>query len=134
MIKVDIVKQSNYPVSSPKLKKKLREFLGSKGIVSDAEVSVAIVGESKMFELGRKYLKDKDLHNVLSFTPDETFTSGEMIQKFVYPNDKLIHLGEIIVCFPKALKEAKEEGKLIEERICELIEHGANHLLGFHHP
>jgi len=127
MIKVDIVKQSNYPVSSPKLKKKLREFLGSKGIVSDAEVSVAIVGEKKMLEVGRKYLKDKVLHNVLSFTPDEA------IEKFVYPNDKLIHLGEIIVCFPKALKEAKEEGKLIEERICELIEHGANHLLGFHH-
>lgn len=133
MIKVDILKQSNYPVSSPKLKKRLREFLGSKGIVSDAEVSVVIVGEKKMLEVGRKYLKDKDLHNVLSFTPDEAFTSGEMKEKFVYPNDKLIHLGEIIVCFPKALKEAKEEEKLIEEKIYELIEHGANHLLGFHH-
>jgi len=136
MIKVDIVKQSNYPVSSPKLKKKLREFLASKGIVSDAEVSVAIVGEKKMLEVGRKYLRDKVLHNVLSFTPDEAryqTVPGETKEKFVYPNDKLIHLGEIIVCFPKALGEAKEEGKLIEERIYELIEHGANHLLGFHH-
>jgi len=127
MIKVDVVKQSNYPVSSVKLKTRLREFLSSKGIVSDAEVSVAIVGEKKMFDIGRRYLKDKTLHNVLSFTPDEA------IEKFVYPNDKLIHLGEIIVCFPKALEEAKDEGKLIEEKVYELIEHGANHLLGFHH-
>lgn len=136
MIKVDIVKQSNYPVSSPKLKKRLRDFLSSKGIVSDAEVSVAIIGEKKMLEIGRKYLKDKTLHNVLSFTPDEAryqTVPGEAIEKFVYPNDKLVHLGEIIVCFPKAVKEAKDEGKLIEERMFELIEHGANHLLGFHH-
>ena len=127
MIKVDIVKQLNYPVSSTKLKTRLREFLGSRGIVSDAEVSVAIIGEKKMLEVGRKYLKDKILHNVLSFTPDE------VKEKYVYPDDKIVHLGEIIVCFPKALKEAKEEGKLIEEKIYGLIEHGANHLLGFHH-
>lgn len=127
MIRVDIIKQSNYPVSSPKLKKRLREFLTGKGIVSDAEVSVAIVGEKRILEVGRKYLKDKALHNVLSFTPDETR------EKFIYPDDKLVHLGEIIVCYPKAVEEAKEEGKLIEEKVCELIEHGANHLLGFHH-
>ena len=142
MIKVDIVKQSNYPVSSPKLKKRLRDFFSSKGIVSDAEVSVAIIGEKKMLEIGRKYLKDlpaqadKTLHNVLSFTPDEAryqTVPGETKEKFVYPDDKLVHLGEIIVCFPKALKEAKDEGKLIEEKMYELIEHGANHLLGFHH-
>lgn len=127
MIKVDIVKQSNYPVSSPKIKKALREFLSKKGIVSDAEVSVAIIGKEKMLELGRKYLKDKILHSILSFTPDEAR------ERFVYPDDKLVHLGEIIVCYPKAVEEAKEEGKLIEERVCELIEHGAMHLLGFHH-
>ncbi len=127
MIRVDIVKQANYPVSSPKLKKRLREFLSKKGIVSDAEVAVAIVGEKRMLEVGKKYLKDKALHNVLSFTP------GEVKVKFIYPDDKLLHLGEIIVCYPKAVEEAKEEEKLIEEKIYELIEHGAMHLLGFHH-
>lgn len=127
MIKVDIVKQSNYPVRSTNIKKALRELLIKQGIVSDAEVSVAIVGEKKMLEVGRKYLKDKVLHNVLSFTPDEA------IEKFIYPGDKLVHLGEIIVCYPKAVEEAKREDKLIEEKVRELVEHGAMHLLGFHH-
>lgn len=126
MVKVFVTKQSNYPVAAAPIKKKLAEFLGKNGIVSDAEVSVAIVGEKKMMDVGNKYLKDKKLHNVLSFTPSES-------KNFVYPPDKLIHLGEIIVCFPKAVEEAKVENVLINERIYELVEHGAQHLMGIHH-
>lgn len=127
MIKVNVKKQSNYPMSSTKIRKNLKNFLTGHGIVSDAEVSVALVGEKKMLEVGNKYLKDKFLHNVLSFTADE------VSPKFIYPPDGVIHLGEIIVCYPKAFEEAKKENKLIEEKIMELIEHGALHLLGIHH-
>ena len=80
-----------------------------------------------MLNLGQKYLKDKIVHNVLSFTEDE------MQKKFVYPPDNIIRLGEIIVCYPKAFEEAKTEGKLIDDKIKELVEHGALHLLGIHH-
>ena len=127
MIKVLVTKQSNYPVKVPIIKKKLAEFLTGKGIVSDAEVSVAIVGESRMAEIGKKFLKDGKLHNVLSFVVEEE--RG----KFVYPPDERIRLGEIIVCYPVAVKESIEEGVLIDEKVYELIEHGAMHLLGFHH-
>ena len=127
MIKVNIKKQSNYPISSTKIRKNLKNFLAGHGIVSDAEVSVALVGENKMLEIGKKYLGDKSLHNVLSFTADEV---GD---KFVFPPDGVIHLGEIIVCYSVAFEEAKKEGKLIEEKVMELIEHGALHLLGIHH-
>ena len=127
MILVDITKQSNYPVSATKIKKKLVDFFVKRGIVSDAEVSVAIVGEKKMLEIGKKYLKDNKLHNVLSFTPDEA--KGV----FVYPPDGKVHLGEIILCYPLAVEEAKRENKLIEDKALELVEHGAMHLLGIHH-
>jgi probable rRNA maturation factor len=127
MVKVSVTKQSNYPVGVAVIKKKLAAFLLKQGIVSDAEVSVALVGEKKMLELGKQYLKDKDLHNVLSFTPNEV--KGQ----FVFPPDKLIHLGEIVVCYPKAVEESKVENVLIDERVYELVEHGALHLLGIHH-
>lgn len=127
MVKVSVVKQSNYPVSATKIKKKLANFLVGQGIVSDAEVSIAIVGEKKMLELGKTYLKDNILHNVLSFTPTEV--KGN----FVYPADGLLHLGEIIACFPKVVEEAKSEGVLIDDKVYELVEHGALHLLGIHH-
>lgn len=127
MIKVSVVKQGNYPVSVPPLKKKLREIFMKNGISSNAEVSVAIVGEKRMLSLSREYMKDNKLHNVLSFTPEE------VKEKFVNPPDSTLHLGEIIVCYPKAVSETNKEGKLIEEKIYELVEHGARHLLGIHH-
>lgn len=127
MIKVSVNKQSNYPVSSTLIKKRLSLFLQKQGIVSEAEVSVAIVGEKKMMEIGNKFLKDKKLHNVLSFTPTEVKVN------FVFPPDGIIHLGEIVVCYPLAVREAGEENVLTNERVCELVEHGALHLLGIHH-
>lgn len=126
MIRVSVTKQSNYSVGATAIKKRLSSFLKNQGIVSDAEVSVAIVGEKKMMEIGNKYLKDKKLHNVLSFTPGE-------VKGFKYPPDGLIHLGEIVICYPVATKEAGMENILINEKVCELVEHGALHLLGIHH-
>lgn len=127
MIKVNISKQGNYPISTLLIRKKLKDFFAKSGIVSDAEVSVAIVGEQKMLDVGKKYLGDKELHNVLSFTPDEK-------DKFVYPPDGVIHLGEIIICYPKVFEESIKEGRRIEDKVSELVEHGARHLLGEHHP
>ena len=126
MISVLVSKSGNYPVSGPKLKKALKAYLEKNGIVSDAQVSVCIVGEKRMKEISRKYLNDKKLHNVLSFTTEETD------KKFIYPPDK-IYLGEIIICYPKVLEEAKREKKLIDEKAIELLLHGCEHLLGKHH-
>ncbi len=127
MIKVYVNKQSNYPVSAPLLKKTMSRFFSDHGITSDADVSVSLVSEKKMHDLSRRYLKDNKLHNVLSFP------SGEGTRDFVYPPDNILHLGEIIVCYPKAFEEAKEEGKRLEEKVIELVEHGGMHLLGIHH-
>ena len=124
MVKVSVSKQLNYPVSSPKIKRGIKEFFVKHGVVSDAEVSVAIVGEKKMMDIGKKFLKDGQLHNVLSF---------EAGGKFEYPPDGKIHLGEIVVCYPVAVNEAKMENKLIDDKVYELVEHGAMHLLGIHH-
>lgn len=125
MVKVLISKQNNYPIGVTKIKKKLEKFFIDHGIVSDAEVSIGIIGEKKMLAAG-KYLKDKKLHNVLSFTPNE-------VKNFVYPPNGVLYLGEIVVCYPLVLAEAKRDGVLIDDKVYDLIEHGALHLLGIHH-
>jgi len=126
MISVLVSKSGSYPVSSPKVKKALRDFFEKNGIVSNAEVSVSIVGEKKMRDVCKKYLNDKNLHSVLSFTTDEDKN------KFVYPPDK-IYLGEVILCYSLVVEEAKKEGKLIDEKAIELLLHAGEHLLGRHH-
>jgi rRNA maturation RNase YbeY len=127
MIKVYVRKQSNYPVNSGSLKKRLREFLEEKGIVSDSQVSVFLVGEKKMLALTKKHGSDNGIHSVLSFVENETKKA------FIYPPGDLLRLGEIYICYSQAVEEAKREAKLIEEKIYELVEHGARHLLGEHH-
>ncbi len=127
MIKINISKQSNYPISGVKVRKYLQSFFKNHGIVSDAFASVSFVGEAKMKELGRKYYKkDNRIHNVFSFVESE-------VKGFKNPPQVGINLGEIIVCFPIVIAEAKAEGKLIEEKVLELVGHSALHLLGIHH-
>jgi probable rRNA maturation factor len=127
MILVSITKQSNYPVNTSEVKRYLTTLLERSGIVSNTKVSVALIEEKEMLDLSKKYLKDNKVHNVLSFT------YSEVADKFTFPPDDSVHLGEIVVCYPRAKEEAKVEGKLIEEKIKELVEHGALHLIGIHH-
>ena len=132
MIRVFVKKQSNFPIKTADIKKKLASFFKKSGIVSDAEVSVALVGKQKMLDIGKKYLKDNEVHNVLSFTPDESINSLSG-GKFVYPPEAKIYLGEIVLCYPKVVEEANSEGIRTDVKIMELIEHGAMHLMGIHH-
>lgn len=127
MISISVKKQPKYKVNAKKIKKALATSLEQSGMVSKAKVSVALVEEKEMLDLSRNYLKDNNLHNVLSFP------YSEAKEKFIFPPDKTKHLGEIVVCYPVAEKEAELEDKSIEEKIIELVEHGAQHLLGIHH-
>jgi ssRNA-specific RNase YbeY (16S rRNA maturation enzyme) len=62
-----------------------------------------------------------------------SFVTGEIKGEFVYPPNGVIQLGDIVVCYPLAVAEAIEENVLVDERVYELIEHGAMHLMGIHH-
>lgn len=126
MIKVYVSKAGQYPIKATKVKKFLKSFFEKEGIVSDAYVSVAFVGENKMLKLAKKYYGDNKLHNVFSFVENE---AGE----FVNPKGSGINLGEIVICYPVAVNESVSEGVLIEERILELISHAGEHLMGRHH-
>ncbi|OGM26116.1 hypothetical protein A3D00_01765 [Candidatus Woesebacteria bacterium RIFCSPHIGHO2_02_FULL_38_9] len=121
MISVEVYKQSNFPVSSAKIKKAVTKVLTENGIISDSEVSVAIVGDKKMAELGYKE------HPVLSYLSTETK------KMFVFPPDGKMHLGEIVISFKYAVDESNETGRLIDEIVVDWAEHGAMHLVGKHH-
>lgn len=127
MVKINISKQSNYPISGVAVRKFLQEFFKNNGIVSDSECHVSFVNETKMKEIGKKYYrKDARVHNVFSFVESE-------VSNFKHSSN-LLQLGEIVVCFPVVVEEAKKENKLIEEKVLELVGHSALHLLGIHHP
>ncbi len=115
-------------MSSVIIKKFILKFFTDNGITSDADVNVTIVGQERMKTLAKKFLNENNtIHNVLSFPGNETSTP------FQYPQDDILHLGDIVVCYTKAFEEAKLDGMRIEDKIIELISHGGYHLLGIHH-
>ncbi|HEX6976793.1 MAG TPA: rRNA maturation RNase YbeY [Patescibacteria group bacterium] len=132
MIDITVFKQSDYPVSAAEIKKVVKKTLVENGIVSDCVVEVAIVSDAKMDELNKNYYKDEEyMHPVFTFP--ETENSQTPSGPFVFPPDGKLHLGEIIISYPQAVERSRETGKLINEVISDLAQHGALHLVGIHH-
>lgn len=127
MIIVTVSKEANFPVKSEKIKEIIKKTLIDHGIVSDAEVSVALVHRKTMQGYVDKYYDDHEDHPVLSFP------TNEIEGRFVFPPDGKIHLGEIVISYEWCVDEANKSGRLVEDIALELAEHGCLHLMGIHH-
>lgn len=84
----------------------------------DAVVGVRLVGEEEGRQLNRDY-RDKDYAtNVLTFVYDET--------------DGVLN-GDLVICLPVVLREARDQGKSVADHFAHLIVHGMLHLQGLDH-
>ncbi len=122
--------ESHFPVNKVNLKKAITEALKGK-VKRQAEVSVRIVGDRQMRKLNRKFRQVDATTDVLSFPLNESNSSN---QAFIEPPDDILRLGDIVVSYPQAVVEAREDNTMVEEKLILLILHGLNHLLGIHHP
>jgi probable rRNA maturation factor len=78
-----------------------------------------------MRALSKKYKGEDKTRNILSFPLSE----GES----TYLPSEILRLGDIVISYPQIIKEASEKEVLVDDRIDELVEHGALHLLGVNH-
>lgn len=144
MISVILSVGSRYPVDRKKIKAFVKSFL-LKEKVFEAVVNISIVGERKIKTLNETYLQHEGITDVLSFpqydkgsTVDyestlEPIPSVNEHGAFILPPIKERNLGDIVVCFPEAVRQAMKRGKMVDDQICTLIEHSLSHLLGHHH-
>lgn len=133
MVKVDVYKQGNYPVSSILIKNRIKKTLNDQGLTSDFEVSVALVDDAKMEELVRKYYHREGPDFGNHPHPILTFPTNELDSQFIFAPDQINDLGEMVISYPQAVERAKDENVLVEDVIGDLAEHGALHLAGIHH-
>lgn len=126
MVNVLIYKESRYPVDRKIIRKTVEDFLFSQGIKGRVEVGVSVVGDRKIRDLNQKYAQENEVTDVLSFSLEEG--TG-----FVAPPDGVLRLGDVVISYPQALKNASENNVLVEEEIKVLVKHGLKHLLGIHH-
>lgn len=129
MITVLIKADSKYPVDRKRIRLSVAKFLTSQGVNSDIEVGVIIVGDRKMKELNYKFHKTAGTTDVLSFSQMEREKSDPGVPKVM----DLDYLGDVVVSWPQAVKQAMERNKTVDDEIDFLISHGLLHLLGIHH-
>ncbi|MBI2405071.1 rRNA maturation RNase YbeY [Candidatus Gottesmanbacteria bacterium] len=130
MITVLFQTESHFPVSREKVKDAAIKVLTGK-LQSDAEVSIAIVGDRRMRELNRTYRHIDATTDVLSFPQNDP---SQSMRPFVNPPDNVLYLGDIIVSYPQAVLEASSDNMMVDDKIVQLVLHGLDHLMGIHHP
>ncbi|MGH2669621.1 MAG: rRNA maturation RNase YbeY, partial [bacterium] len=98
--------------------------LAAEGVPS-AELGVLVTDDEAMRRLNAEYAGQDETTDVLAFSLRE----GE---EFVSP-DGVVRLGEVIISYPTASRQAAEAGRLVDEEIAHLLVHGILHLLGYDH-
>lgn len=101
------------------------------GIQAHTEVGLVIAGDETVHELNKRYRGIDDTTDVLSFALSEQ--SDHESEGFIMPPDEVLHLGEIVISYPRAKLQAEEQGHPFERELALLIAHGALHLLGYDH-
>jgi probable rRNA maturation factor len=90
-----------------------------------SELGIVITDDDRIRALNRDFAGDDHVTDVLSFSLRE----GE---DFANPDD-IVRLGEVIVSYPTAERQAREVGQSIELELAHLLVHGILHLLGYDH-
>ncbi len=116
---------SRYSFDRKQVRAGLEKTLNEQGVDGKVIISLSVVGERKIRELEKKYFNRDEVTDVLSFPLEEgvempTGTDG-------------LNLGDIVVCYPQAKRQAMQWNKLIDDEIEFLACHGLLHLLGVHH-
>ena len=122
---LEINADSRYSFDRKKVRAALEKVLVEQGVEGKIKISFSVVGERKIRELEQKYFNRDEVTDVLSFPLEE----GEPM-----PNDyDGLNLGDIVVCYPQAKRQAIQWNRLLDDEIEFLACHGLLHLLGVHH-
>ena len=132
MLKVDIQADSKFPVDRKAIRKRIAEVLLRLGVDEAVRVSVSVVGDRKMQTLNKQYRKKDYTTDVLSF-PTKDPSQEIADEKFFHSEEIGVVLGDIVVSHPQAVLTASRRNEMLDVIVCDLVEHGMLHLLGYHH-
>jgi probable rRNA maturation factor len=112
------------------VKKIARQILKAEGVAPPYEVSLVFTDSETVKQLNRDYRGVDEPTDVLAFY---MLPQKEADDSFALPPDGVTRLGEVIISYPRAVEQAKEQGHSTERELALLIIHGILHLLGYDH-
>ena len=117
-------------VSKQWLRQAVKLTLIHTGISLPVELGLVIAGDDTVHELNRSYRSVDSTTDVIAFALSERRAKAE---PFITPPDDVIHLGEVIISYPQAKRQAEEQRHPLERELALLVAHGVLHLLGYDH-
>ena len=103
-----------------------QKALAAEGAQAPVELSVVVTDDARVRELNRRYRSSDAPTDVLSFGMQEA-------DGFVTPPGSPAQLGEIVISYPTAARQAAETGHSVDRELAHLLVHGVLHLLGYDH-
>lgn len=100
------------------------------GGVSHGEVTLVVAGDDLLQQLNHTYREIDAPTDVLSF-PAHDDTEDQ--PPFVSAPEALNYLGDVVISFPTAERQAGAAGHSVADELCLLAVHGVLHLLGYDH-
>ncbi len=119
-LELEVSADSRYRFDRKKIRSAVLATLTEQGIKQPVVLSLSVVGERKIRELEKKYFGEDKVTDVLSFSQGEQ-------------EDGRLVLGDVVVCYPQAKRQALKFNRLLDTEIEFLVCHGVLHLLGIHH-
>ena len=108
----------------------VRQVLKAQGVVRLYEVGLVFTDSPTVQRLNRDYRGVDEPTDVLAFymLPQKGIDAS-----FALPPDGVSRLGEVIISYPQAVAQAKEQEHSPENELALLVIHGILHLLGHDH-
>ena len=110
--------------------------------ISSCEASIYITGDEYLKSLNERYRGIDEVTDVLSFSNDhegeyygveEDNRVGLSHLEFIIPDGLTKQIGEVVISFPQAERQALEHKMNLQEELKFLVIHGFLHLLGYDH-
>ena len=108
------------------------QALVAEDVASSVELGLVIADEETVRRLNLDFRGQDESTDVLAFSLLPEPFEGEGVP-FAAPPDGVLHLGEVIVSYPQAVRQAMEHQHPVEREVALLIIHGVLHLLGYDH-
>lgn len=124
-LRMEVKADSRYRFNRKKIREGVFRLLGEQGIKQPVELSLSMVGERKIRDLEKRYFGEDKVTDVLSFP--------QLEGKSIPSEEQVLVLGDVVVCYPQAKRQALKFNRLIDDEIEFLTCHGVLHLLGIHH-
>jgi probable rRNA maturation factor len=112
------IQHEGFPLPEKKFQALLKKIAGRLDL--EGTVTIRIAGSGEVRALNNKYRRKDYATDVLSFPLGEKLPGG-------------FYAGDILICWPVAKKQARQNAQSVEKELLLLMIHGLLHLQGFDH-